>query len=149
MQTFLPYRNFEKTAQCLDYRRLGKQRVETMQIMNTLCGLSTGWANHPAVRMWENHEGALMDYQRAIVEEWLSRGYKDIVCLQKTLEAFNRLEGDWTTPEWLDDEKLHSSHRSNLLRKDYDYYCRFGWAEPDTMDYWWPTQEMPKEISFA
>jgi len=149
MQTFLPYSNFEKTAQCLDYRRLGKQRVETMQIMNTLCGLSDGWANHPAVRMWENHEGALMDYQRAIVAEWVSRGYKDIVCLQKTLEAFNNLDDDFTVPEWLGNEKMHSSHRSNLLRKDYDHYCRFNWEEPDTIDYWWPTHEIDKQISFT
>ncbi len=116
--------------------------------MNTLCGLNEGWANHPAVRMWENHEGALMEYQRAIVGEWVSRGYKDLVCLEKTLKAFHNLDNNFTAPEWLGNEKLHSSHRSNLLRKDYDYYCRFNWEEPDTIDYWWPTHEMNKQISF-
>lgn len=29
MQTFLPYPDFKKSAQCLDYRRLGKQRVDS------------------------------------------------------------------------------------------------------------------------
>jgi len=32
MQTFLPYADFKESAQCLDYRRLGKQRVEAKQI---------------------------------------------------------------------------------------------------------------------
>jgi len=32
MNTFLPYPDFVKSAQCLDYRRLGKQRVEAWQI---------------------------------------------------------------------------------------------------------------------
>ena len=36
MQTFLPYESFEDTAKVLDYRRLGKQRVEGMQIINTI-----------------------------------------------------------------------------------------------------------------
>jgi hypothetical protein len=33
MQTFLPYASFEETAHILDYRRLGKQRVEGWQII--------------------------------------------------------------------------------------------------------------------
>lgn len=33
MQTFLPYPEFIKSAQCLDNKRLGKQRVEAKQIL--------------------------------------------------------------------------------------------------------------------
>ena len=36
MQTFMPYGNYEKVAKTLDYRRLGKQRVEGMQTHNQL-----------------------------------------------------------------------------------------------------------------
>lgn len=36
MQTFLPYPDFIRSAQCLDNRRLGKQRVECLQILKTL-----------------------------------------------------------------------------------------------------------------
>jgi hypothetical protein len=36
MQTFLPYEDFTLSAQVLDYRRLGKQRVEALQIYNVL-----------------------------------------------------------------------------------------------------------------
>ena len=38
MQTFLPYQNFIKSAKCLDYKRLGKQRVEALQIHNIISG---------------------------------------------------------------------------------------------------------------
>lgn len=43
MQTFLPYENFNKTAQVLDRKRLGKQRVETLTIFRTLSGINVGW----------------------------------------------------------------------------------------------------------
>lgn len=36
MNTFLPYADFQKSAQCLDNKRLGKQRVEAWQIYLTL-----------------------------------------------------------------------------------------------------------------
>lgn len=36
MQTFLPYPSFIKSAQCLDNKRLGKQRVEAYQILQIL-----------------------------------------------------------------------------------------------------------------
>jgi len=34
MQTFLPYPDFLQSLQSLDNKRLGKQRVETFQILN-------------------------------------------------------------------------------------------------------------------
>ncbi|OGP68101.1 MAG: hypothetical protein A2W27_01685 [Deltaproteobacteria bacterium RBG_16_44_11] len=36
MQTFLPYPDFKKSLQALDYRRLGKQRVKAYQIIRIL-----------------------------------------------------------------------------------------------------------------
>ena len=36
MQTFLPYRGFTESARVLDTRRLGKQRVETIQVLRAL-----------------------------------------------------------------------------------------------------------------
>ena len=33
MQTFLPYADFAQSAKALDPKRLGKQRVETIQIV--------------------------------------------------------------------------------------------------------------------
>ena len=38
MQTFLPYESFAESAKVLDWRRLGKQRVEGMQIIKAITG---------------------------------------------------------------------------------------------------------------
>ena len=42
VQTFLPYPDFERTAEVLDDRRLGKQRVEVLQILNAMHWTSGG-----------------------------------------------------------------------------------------------------------
>jgi len=36
MQTFLPYPDFERSARALDLKRLGKQRVECIQVLRGL-----------------------------------------------------------------------------------------------------------------
>lgn len=73
MQTFLPYASFAKSAKCLDRLRLGKQRPETLQILNTLLGLSEGWRSHPAVKMWRGYEGMLWLYGQTMIDEWVAR----------------------------------------------------------------------------
>ena len=52
MQTFLPYDTFEESATVLDYRRLGKQRVEGMQIINAI--------ENPNKQGWQNHQIVIM-----------------------------------------------------------------------------------------
>lgn len=139
MQTFLPYDDFTKSAQSLDRKRLGKQRVETMQIMQTLAGISNGWRNHPAVKMWRGHEKTLLDYQSAVIKEWIDRGYKDNVCWNKTVAAYELIRDDeQPPPPWLGSESIHSSHRGNLLRKDFDWYSQFGWNDDPELEYVWP-----------
>lgn len=135
MQTFLPYPNFEETARCLDYRRLGKQRVEAFTILKILRGLTEGgaWKRHPAVRMWEGCVGCLIVYYNTIIKEWSYRGYKNI---KLGYEAVYML--DTIPPNWLGRDDFHASHRSNLLRKDYEHYSQFGWEEPPDLPYVWP-----------
>lgn len=41
-------------------------------------------------------------------------------------------------PPWLGDERVHSSHRSNLLRKDAQFYGQYAWAETNDLPYLWP-----------
>jgi hypothetical protein len=62
VQTFLPYEDFVATAAVLDDRRLGRQRVETYQILRALTWTSYGWKNHPAVKMWREFVPALVRY---------------------------------------------------------------------------------------
>ena len=137
MQTFLPYKSFEKSAQVLDYKRLGKQRVEAMQIFNALTGVPTksgkaytGWLNHPAVVMWKGYEEALLLYKNKMIEEWILRGYNN------TMEMIG-VSDDVTMPHWLGSNRLHASHRSNLLRKDYKFYSQYNWKESNDLEYYW------------
>lgn len=132
MQTFLPYYYFKLSLQCLDYRRLGKQRVEGRQLVNALEGTSKGWRNHPAAIMWENNIDALKLYTNTCIEEWVSRGYNNNMPLYTVPESP-------AMPYWLGDEAFHASHRSNLLRKNPVYYSVFNWTEPHNLPYVWPS----------
>lgn len=137
MQTFLPYANFWVVAHCLDYRRLGKQRVEAKQILNVLMGKAKpgkngkiAWENHPAVKMWRGYEPCLAHYMNAMIHTWIDCGYKN----NMDMIYLPNIKSPW----WLGDERLHSSHRANLLRKDYEHYSKFEWTEDPATEYFWP-----------
>ena len=132
MQTFLPYPDFVKSAECLDYRRLGKQRVEAKQILNALERGEGGWYNHPATKMWEGYEVALKQYHDVMITEWKHRGYNNNMPLYGVTTMI--------FPTWFGNDSFHASHRSNLLRKDPVWYGQFSWEEPDHLEYIWPTQ---------
>lgn len=163
MQTFLPYEDFSKSAECLDNKRLGKQRVECKQILLALeipvgehKPKSSSWRNHPAVKMWRDNEFCLAQYAMVMCIEWISRGFKDkllpefsdvarsIYCAQTIYAAtatrtpVEIVKLVAPKPDWLGMELLHTSHRSNLLRKDSTHYGKFGWEEPDCLPYFWP-----------
>lgn len=139
MQTFLPYADFDKSAKSLDRQRLGKQRVETMQIMNAILNPNYGWQNHPAVNMWRGHESTLLEYQEAICKEWVNRGYKD-TCLQKTINLVDSVKTKTTRPGWIGDYEFHLSHQSNLLRKLPEHYSQHFLNVPDDLPYVWPVE---------
>ena len=137
MQTFLPYPDFDESAAVLDDVRLGKQRVEAYQIVRTLLGITQGWRHHPAVLMWRGHADALIDYGAAMCREWTRRGRADTVAAKLLA---HRGTGAAPPPNWVGDAAFHASHRSNLLRKDPEWYGRFGWPEPADLPYVWPTK---------
>jgi hypothetical protein len=108
MQTFVPDgTSYAASVAALDRARLGKQRVECIQILHALdpgyrsprTGKPSSWRNHPAVKMWRGHEGALARYALACVEEWVGRGYRDIVCGPQ-LQAYADRYPDDTPPAW-------------------------------------------------
>ena len=142
MQTFLPYPDFYKTAQVLDYRRLGKQRIEAKQILMILLdeAKTKGWRNHPAVLMWKGYERALAGYGYEICMEWRKRGYIDNQRDYFRDRMHSTFIPKTIMPPWIGDEKFHLAHRSNLMRKDSKYYKQyFGNIDP-TMEYVWPTK---------
>jgi|TARA_B110000438_G_scaffold143536_1_gene138381 hypothetical protein len=134
VQTFLPYPDFKKTAECLDWRRLGKQRIEAMQILRALENHTYGWQNHPAVNMWRGFEAMLAVYHNTIIEEWISRGYRNSMKIIIPSSAP-------ISPCWLGNSEFHASHRSNLLRKDPEHYAQFGWTESDDLPYVWGSDQ--------
>ena len=152
MQTFLPYADFDRSAAALDSRRLGKQRVETLQVMQVLLGLRwdndratiqayepKGWRTHPVVLMWRGYEAALGDYQRAVCTAWRGLGFRD-TCETKTtgLLAESGRPLAVVLPPWLGDPALHASHRSNLVRKDPDVYGPLFPGVDADLPYLWP-----------
>ena len=134
MQTFLPYKSFVRCAKVLDNKRLGKQRVETYQILRTLAGQTHGWLPHPAVKMWRGYESALARYGVAMCDEWVRRGFRD--ALREKIAAYDR--GEVALPPWLGSRRLHRSHQSNLVRKDARHYRRWFANVPDDLPYVWP-----------
>lgn len=136
MQTFLPYPSFARSAAILDRQRLGKQRVEGLQL------LKGQWKHHPAGIMWRGHYGALADYVSTICREWIRRGYED-TCLEQ-VSKLRRKNLSWNSllPDWMGDVEFHRAHRSNLLRKDpLCYGPIFEVGLPNDLPYIWPGSE--------
>jgi len=135
MQTFVP-RGIDLVTAFgeMDYRRLGKQRVEAKQIILALTEDDYGWKNHPAVRMWDGYVGGLACYGWLCCTAWIDRGYNDSL-----LPFFD----DWcgrepiAFPAWLDDDRVAYTHRSALVRKDPGYYVPL-YGDLPHVDYLWP-----------
>jgi hypothetical protein len=153
MQTVLPYPDFAASAAVLDPLRLGKQRVEALQILRALTVPGYGWRHHPVVKMWVGYEEALVRYGLEVCARWCSDGRSD-TCAATMTQELSRHRGATTVrrqpelavagelPRWLGDEALHRSHRSALLRKDPLFYRTvFGDDEPDDLEYVWPRSD--------
>lgn len=141
MQTFLPHLDPYNSAQVLDNKRLGKQRVETIQISQVLLGISpdSKWCNHPAVKMWRGYEPYLIKvYLKNILEQWEKRGFRNDKCREhyKVLEekvACRKI----VKPVWLNEE-FCIRHKSNLIRKAPEHYKHYWHTIPDNLEYIWP-----------
>lgn len=143
MQTFLPYQDFRRSAAVLDGPRLGKQRVECLQILHVLTGRTNGWSAHPAVKMWRTYEHALCEYSIAICEEWIYDRFNRDTCMHqiKMIEAALPVKHSGPFyPKWLGDIDFHLSHQSNLLRKNPAHYAKHFPGVKDNLRYVWPEE---------
>ena len=105
-----------------------------MQIINAINNPNKqGWQNHPATVMWTPYVPALKHYTNIIIMEWIDRGYNN------NMEIYD--VNNMVKPHWIGKEEFHSSHRANLLRKDYEYYSQFGWTENSESPYVWHDKE--------
>jgi hypothetical protein len=151
MQTFLPYKDFTKSANVLDSKRLNKQILEGYQILKVLNSDDprAAWRNHPAVKMWRGSETHLYNYVLSMANVATLRGIKT----DKNLENIETLRKatlqNWGTkkPFWIKNksivDRLTESHRANLYRKDPEFYFEFkdNQANPccDKCQYYWVT----------
>ena len=135
MQIFLPYPDIEQSARVLDTQRLMKQRVESLQILNTIQGKSAGWRSHPAVKMVKDYPAWLCLYSIKVCQEARRRGYVDNLLphFERELLTYPYI----LQPHWLG-SYLHKTHQSNLIRKKPDYYSSKFPNIPDNLPYFWP-----------
>jgi hypothetical protein len=159
MQTFLPYKDFTKTAKALDSKRLNKQILECYQILNVLSNDDprAGWRNHPAVKMWRGHEKALWGYAMTMLFEASSRGIKTDTNEKNLRTAWANNADNWGSgePDWYTDEvamkRLTITHKANLYKKDpihyFDFFSSVAKSNPccpnrkEPCKYYWVTHE--------
>ena len=123
MQIFLPYSDMVESLRTLDNKRLGKQRVETYQIISAITRRPKldgtpykGWLNHPCTVMWRNYVPALQHYLNLSITEWMLRGFKNTM-------NFEQIEYEKLVfPPFMGNNRFHSSHRANLLKKEPEFY---------------------------
>lgn len=142
MNTFIPCAEYDEGFRILDTKRLGKQRLEVLQVVRHLVGVDPEfpWHSHPCTRMWRGHAHELARYGLAACAEWVKRGYMDSIGdrLAKILEWHSRDHYDFRRPEWSVDPRTHIAHRSNLIRKDRAFYGRWWPDVPADFPYvWW------------
>lgn len=150
MQTFLPYPSFEDSARVLDLKRLGKQRVEVIQIVRALTVPGYAWKSHPAVLMWQGYEEALGRYGLVMCDAWVERGFDDTCAgtIVDDLAAYGvteirteeALREAGSLPPWTDDDAVLESHRSALVRKDPERYGPLFPDAPADLPYVWPVR---------
>ena len=132
MMTFVSYDDLLRCAMALDYKRLGKQRVEGYQLWRTLKSITHGWRNHPAAKMWEGHTCALALYTNVMIIVWQWKGYKN------TMKLLPHCKNP-QFPPWWGWQPLIMSHRASLNRKNPSFY-HFDASEYDEHGYIWPSK---------
>jgi hypothetical protein len=145
MQTYVTDLNMRKNADNLDFRRLGQNRVEALDVLCLNLELSQyyrpayweflvqRYSNHPVVHMWKGHGAYLHFYTYYLLKKWRKLGYSNAKCWPKWKEisilfphniAYYGGPPPWLTPEFVD------MHRAYLIRKDPGYYRKI-WPNVD------------------
>lgn len=134
------------TLDTLDSKRLGKQRVEAMQIINVIEQNLKGWSGHPAVKMWKNHVTALKYYHNKVVKKWIARGFNNNMELYD-IPKKKYIEFPW----WYKFKPLHMSHKASLYRKNPEYYSEHFEMTDELQKYlktgyFWPHKYEPMRV---
>jgi hypothetical protein len=132
MITFIVTADLIMNARLLDSKRLGKQRIEALQILKAI-EMGTGWVHHPMTKAWRPYPMALKYYTNCIIKEFIRRGGHNTLSLFELPEMI-------IFPWWLSWERLHQSHRMMLFRKNPDFYGNQFSIDPSysAYGYIWP-----------
>lgn len=114
LRTWLPFPSYEKSAACLDWKRLYRQISDAEFLLKRKDSL--------AAMLWGGYEPALHAYHDAMLAEWVDRGYKTT----RKMHDVDCYDFPTFPPA------LHACHRGNLLRKAPEIYGNFGWDDPPT-----------------
>ena len=123
MQTYLPYKEFSRSAYCLDPARCRNQLIGAYQILNSLI-TENSWFDQKAVRMWEGSEYHLLDFFYHCRDECNNRGYK-VESITKRCDKLIK-ENDFfeefsyqknNLPYFVGDWDFHNNCKGNLLFK--------------------------------
>ncbi len=140
MQTFFCEWEPEACARVLDRLRLGKQRIEAIQVARILTETTDkrGWRGHPAVRMWRPWVPYLVHrYIPALLAEWRARGYESPRCEAYLRELQTVVPHAGPRPAWVT-EPFIRAHRAALIRKAPDHYGRLWPGVPAELPLIWP-----------
>lgn len=153
----MPYESFAESAKVLDAKRLGKQRVETIQVLRALTVPGYGWRRHPAAAMWAGYEEAVVRYGLDICAIWVGRGHADTCALTlaadlaagtgiDVVRSQPELRAAGELPPWMGEPLFHRSHRSALVRKDPEHYGPLFPGVGDDLPYVWPESDRERRI---
>lgn len=149
MQTFVTFKDWARTAQSLNNKHCGKQRLEALQTMRQLIHGEGGYPHHPVNLMWRGYEYALGVYGMQVSMEWHThRRFADTIFFEfkREIEFLRTQNPDvaFASPPWRADADVMRSHRSNLVRKEKEgmvpegfYSKKFPGQSPDWA-YLWP-----------
>lgn len=145
VNTFITSESLEECAKNLDNLRLGKQRVECIQLISFIENKDNkGFRNHPILIMWSNNVDALKVYCNFMIREWIKRGFTNTIELYDLDESkivfYKNIYNEETKlteiikpeikddsivfPIWFNWKPLILSHQSSLLKKNFDYYSK-------------------------
>lgn len=144
---WLPKPDFYESVSCLTTYQVGRQVHEAWWILECLTGRRQRANRYMMSRLWNGYSSGLALYLSLAIREWNVRGFPS--CHEAPYDFRNnyKLNEKWIGrlnvvnkihyPPWVGNERLHSSHRSFLLRDEPVHYSQFGWID-NVPELYWP-----------
>ena len=148
----MPLPSLADSATVLDPKRLGKQRVEALQVFRALTVPGYGWRHHPTARMWIGYAEALVRYGLEVCAVWQEGGRRDTCAAtlvselaahfgvqQPRSQAALAMAGELLP--WMGMTVFHVSHQSARVRKNPSWYRRYFPDVADNLPCVWPQSD--------